>query len=142
MVSYSATIKTGTSADRAYTAIAEEMSHWWTPMSGKFLAIGDQAQTDFGGQSYWRFEAQTLDAPNLIALRCCEAHHIHDGLPEEIREEWLDTMLIFDIAQEDGRTCVTLTHQGLTPDLKCYEVCEQGWNHYFLGSLKEYLEKK
>ena len=136
---YRAEIVAPVSRDAAYRAITEEMSDWWTPMDSKFLKLGDRAKTDFGGESYWVFEAVTLDGPGLVELRCCEAHHLHDGLPDSIREEWLGTVLRFDIAEAEGGTSITLTHEGLHGGLLCYEVCEAGWNHFFAGSLKEHL---
>jgi hypothetical protein len=142
MENYRASITADVSAETAYQVITEEMSDWWTTMSGQFLNRGDQAQTDFGIQTYWRFEAQTLDRPHQIELRCCEAHHIHEGVTDAIKEEWLDTVLRFDIKQMKKGTTITLTHQGLTPELHCFEVCKAGWDHYFLGSLKEYLDRK
>ena len=30
-------------------------------------------------------------------------------------------------------------HQGLTPDLECYDMCDAGWT-YYLGSLVSYVE--
>jgi len=142
MESYSKTIVAGVSAETAYKAITEEMSDWWTPMSRKFMKIGDQVQADFGEKSYWKFEAQTLNAPNLIELRCCAANHIYEGLSLDDKEEWLGSVLQFKIQDENGKIKITLTHQGLTPDLKCYEVCEQGWDHYFLDSLLKFLNEK
>ncbi len=139
MGDYRASIDTKASVEASYKAIAEEMSVWWTTMSGQFLKVGDEAQTDFGGASYWRFKAQTLDKPNRIELRCCEARHIHDGLPETIREEWLNTVLQFDILKTETGSNITLTHQGLKPELQCFGVCKAGWDHYFKGSLLKYL---
>ena len=142
MESYSKTIVARVSTETAYKAITEEMSDWWTPMSGKFLKIGDLAQTDFGGKSYWKFEAQTLNAPNLLELRCCAANHIHEGLSLDIKEEWLGSVLQFKIQDKNEKLNITLTHQGLTPDLTCYEVCEQGWDQYCLDSLLKFLNEK
>lgn len=142
MKDYQKSISCKVSQQIAYDVITKEMSNWWTPMSKQFLNIGDSAKTDFGRKSYWVFKAKTLSAPNIIELECCEANHIHDGLPEEIKEEWLGTTLHFDISQDNDETIITLTHKGLTPSLKCYEVCEAGWDHYFLGSLKQYLENQ
>lgn len=142
MKSYTAVIQSHIPTEIAYQAITHEMSDWWTTMSGQFMKIGDQAQTDFGGQSYWRFEAQTLNKPDLIELRCCDAFHIHEGLSEDIKEEWLDTVLRFEIKAIESGSEITLTHRGLTSDLHCFDVCKAGWDHYFLGSLKAYLDKK
>ena len=142
MNNYTATIQVRNSTDQVYSAITEEMSDWWTPMSAQFLNLGDQAKTDFGGESYWILEAITLEKPDLIELRCCEAHHIHDGLSENIRQEWLNTVLKFDIKQKGEGTEITLIHNGLVPDLECYDVCKAGWDYYFSGSLKAYLDQR
>ena len=137
---YSATITVQASPEKAYSAIAREMSRWWTPMSAPFLEPGDRAKTDFGGKSYWVFEAVTLDEPCLVELRCCGANHIHEGLPDTVREEWLGTVLHFKISKTGDGASITLTHKGLHDGLLCYEVCEAGWNHFFLKSLSDYLD--
>ena len=142
MNDYSASITTRLSAQQAYQIITEEMSDWWTPMSGQFLNLGDQAKTYFGGQSYWSFTASVLSEFNRIELTCHDANHIHEGMDERIRTEWLDSTLVFDIIEEGTHTRIDFTHRGLQPELLCFDVCKAGWDHYFLGSLKDYLEGK
>tara|TARA_B100001093_G_C26701262_1_gene959206 strand:+ start:428 stop:856 length:429 start_codon:yes stop_codon:yes gene_type:complete len=142
MTSYSAALKTSVPATQVYKAITEEMSDWWASMDGQFLNLGDQAKTDFGGQSYWSFEASVLDEPERIELICHDANHIHEGLSDGIREEWLGTKLIFQITVLDGETRIDFTHEGLVQELECFQVCKAGWDHYFLRSLKDYLERK
>ncbi|MES9944060.1 MAG: hypothetical protein ABW080_03765 [Candidatus Thiodiazotropha sp.] len=106
-------------------------------MSKPFSNLGDRAKTDFGGPSYWIFEAVKLNRPHLIVLECCESNMVSDALTNP--EEWLGTRLKFEIAQQDDRCSITLTHVGLTPDMQCYEICKAGWDHYIAGSLKLYL---
>lgn len=137
MANYNATIRCPIPKEKAYAAIAEEMSAWWTPMSSKFLAVGDRAKTDFGGQSYWVFEAATLDAPDLIELDCCESHMVADDLSDPT--EWLGTRLRFEITEEGNETTIHFTHIGLTPSMECYDLCKGGWDHFILGSLEKYL---
>ncbi len=139
MKNYKATIISNLSVEEVYRAITEKMSDWWTSMSGKFLKISDQAKTDFGGKSFWSFEATVLDEPNKIELTCHDANHIHEGLSDNIRTEWLGTKLVFAITEEDGNTRIDFTHEGLVPELECFEVCKAGWDHFFLESLKDYL---
>ena len=40
-----------------------------------------------------------------------------------------------------SHSALTLTHEGLTKEIECYDICEQGWNYYLDGPLKDYLEK-
>ncbi|MBT3054210.1 MAG: SRPBCC domain-containing protein [Candidatus Thiodiazotropha sp. (ex Codakia orbicularis)] len=137
MSNYQTSISCPVPAERAYRAITQEMSAWWTPMSRQFSNIGDRARTDFGGTSYWIFEAVTLNKPDLVELECCESHMVADDLDDT--EEWLGTRLKFDIREQDGRSTITLIHIGLTPGMQCYEICKAGWDHYIDGSLKYYL---
>ena len=142
IMNYQAEITVPVTRKIAYTAIAEDMSIWWTEMSARFLKIGDKAKTDFGGKSYWVFEAITLDEHKLVELRCCEANHIHEGMSSDIKEEWLDTVLSFAIEPAHEGTSITLTHNGLNRDLLCYDICQAGWDHYFCQELKTYLTNK
>ncbi|MBM94681.1 MAG: hypothetical protein CMI09_02375 [Oceanospirillaceae bacterium] len=133
MSDYKVTIPSSLNREDTYKAITEHMSDWWTPMSARFLATGDRAKTDFGVKSYWVFEAITLDAPNLIELKCVESHMVSDQLDDP--EEWKGTVLKFEV----GDQSLTFTHIGLTPTMACYSICEPGWNHYLLTSLKQFL---
>ncbi|MES9971353.1 MAG: hypothetical protein ABW092_15070 [Candidatus Thiodiazotropha sp.] len=138
MADYQSSIRCPVSADRAYQAITHEMSMWWTPMSHRFTNIGDRGKTDFGGPSYWVFEAVTLNRPHLILLECCESNMVSDSLADP--EEWLGTSLKFEISEGNDACTITLTHIGLNPEMACYEICKAGWDHYIAGSLKHYLD--
>ena len=76
----------------------------------------------------------------FVELNCIEANHIHSGSPTSIREEWLGTKLKFRIIPESEGTKISFVHEGLVPGLGCYNICEAGWDFYFLTSLKNYLE--
>lgn len=58
----------------------------------------------------------------------------------EDKTEWVNTKLIFDISEEGEQTKVTFTHEGLTPEHECYKVCNDAWNGYIQGSLKNLIE--
>jgi hypothetical protein len=123
---------------RAYQAITQEMFAWWTPMSAPFVTVGDRAKTNFGGPSFWVFEAAILSKPDFIELICCESHMVADSLHDP--HEWLGTKLRFALTEQDAKTSIIFTHCGLNPELQCYEICKAGWDHYIPGSLKRYLE--
>ncbi len=54
----------------------------------------------------------------------------------EDKSEWKNTQVIFDITEKGGKTQVQFTHQGLTPQYECYEVCREAWTHYIQDSLQ------
>lgn len=64
----------------------------------------------------------------------------HFSFTKDTRE-WKGTKLLFDISAEDGKTKVTFTHQGLTPDAECYNICHESWENYILKSLSNLINQ-
>ena len=56
------------------------------------------------------------------------------------KSEWINTKLIFEISEENNKTEVQFTHEGLTPEYECYNVCFDAWTKYFKSSLKNLIE--
>jgi hypothetical protein len=51
------------------------------------------------------------------------------------QSEWKDTKIVFEISQKDNQTQLQFTHEGLTPEYECYEICFEGWTNYINHSL-------
>lgn len=49
--------------------------------------------------------------------------------------EWTNTKLVFDISKEGEQTKITFTHEGLTSQYECYEICKDAWTNYIQNSL-------
>ena len=49
--------------------------------------------------------------------------------------EWKGTKIIFEISEKDGQTQLRFTHEGLTPEYECYNVCNDAWTNYIRNSL-------
>lgn len=125
--------------DEAYKALTTGFNKWWTTDCNPVADTGDKITFKFG-PSYWVMRANKLVPGKLVELECIEAHHVHDGLPSTILNEWEGTKLIWDILKQEEKTTIVLTHEGLIPSLECYEICEQGWDYFFVSSLKKYLD--
>jgi uncharacterized protein YndB with AHSA1/START domain len=57
----------------------------------------------------------------------------------EDEREWIDTNVVFEISEKDGKTQLKFTHEGLVPDYECYNVCHDAWTHYVRDSLKDLI---
>ena len=57
----------------------------------------------------------------------------------EDKFEWTGTKVIFSIRRLGFRTELKFTHEGLTPELMCYESCKRGWSFFILESLKSLI---
>ena len=138
--SYTREIIVSNTPNAAYRALTSEFDKWWTPGSSPVTAVGDTVTFRFGA-TYWRMRATKLVADKGVELECVEAHHIHEGSPASILKEWEGTKLIWNIQQQGDNTRISFLHKGLVPSFDCYEICEVGWNHYFVSSLKNYLDR-
>ena len=45
-------------------------------------------------------------------------------------DEWVGTKVIFDISKKGGKTQLVFTHEGLTPEVECYDSCAPAWSEY------------
>lgn len=53
--------------------------------------------------------------------------------------EWKNTKICFDIAKDGDQSIVTFTHEGLTPEIECFNQCSAGWTGY-LDNMKKKLK--
>ena len=138
--SYTRDIIVSSSPSAAYQALTSEFDKWWTPSSNPVSAVGETITFRFG-PTYWVMRASNLVPDKFVELECIEAHHIHDGMPSSILNEWEGTKLKWEIQKQGKNTKITLLHKGLVPSLDCYGICEEGWDYFFVNSLKKYLDE-
>ena len=138
---YTRTITVKASPEQAYQALTQGYSAWWTACDGSFESPGDRIKFAFPPQvSYWTFEARKLEPNRSVELECVEALHKLLDDPEASATEWLGSTTRWRIEAQGDGSQIEFVHDGLTPELKCYEICEAGWDFFFVDSLKSYLD--
>ena len=138
-LSYRREIVVSSTPSTAYQALTADIKKWWTDDCDHISKTGDTTTFRFG-PTYWVMRAVSAVPDERVSLKCIDAHHVHEGLPSSILDEWRGTTLTWQIYRQGAKTRIVFEHEGLDPSLNCYEVCEQGWDYYFLKSLKHYLD--
>ncbi|MBC8406395.1 MAG: SRPBCC domain-containing protein [Planctomycetes bacterium] len=136
-ISFERIIAVSSTPADAFRALTTGYSKWWTSGCGSIAEVGDRITFRFG-EAFWVMQATILNS-DFIELECVDAHHVDSGLPPTILKEWEGTKLQWSIHRHGEGTQIAFTHEGLNTSLLCYRTCEQGWDHFFVGSLKKYL---
>jgi hypothetical protein len=110
-----------------------DVPKWWLKLAGG-------TRTEFEGKS--------SKLNDEFVLRHGDAHYskhrlievIHDkkivwlvtdsrlNWIKENKQEWTGTKMIFEIIPEGEKTSLVFTHEGLVPQLECYEHCVHFWD--------------
>ena len=53
----------------------------------------------------------------------------------EKKDEWTGTKVSFDISTKGNKTELAFTHEGLTPEIECYNSCAPAWSQYLHNKL-------
>ena len=53
----------------------------------------------------------------------------------EKKDEWTGTKVSFDISTKGNKTELAFTHEGLTPEIECYNSCAPAWSQYLQNKL-------
>ncbi len=141
MNNYENTISVKASQNQVFDALTIGMSKWWTEMTSIVNRVGDKTTAKFEDGTTWSFEVIKLEQNKLIEFHCYDANHIHPVTTPQMRTEWKNTVLRYEIIAKANSTEIHFTHIGLTPKASCYEICNSGWNHFFGTTFKVYLDK-
>lgn len=141
MKNYSFDIDSHQSA-KAVFALLLNIKKWWSGIYGETITGKSQKINDefsFSAGEGMHFTKQKLI--ELIPYKKIVWEVIASNLSFlENPKEWEHTKLRFDILEKAGnKTKVTFTHQGLSPEIECYEQCSNAWTQY-LNNLRENLK--
>ncbi|MFE6735601.1 SRPBCC domain-containing protein [Microbacterium sp. NPDC057650] len=132
---YTTSFTVGKTPEQAYDAI-NDVAGWWGRITGTTTAVGDEFVYVVPGLHYSGFRVTELDPGRLVTWLVTGSYL--DFIDD--KQEWNGSTVRFEIAETDAGTTVTFTHEGLTGDVECYEVCANAWSAFAGGSLKAFIE--
>jgi uncharacterized protein YndB with AHSA1/START domain len=129
--SYQSQVRFSRPADVVFDALTSlrGLAGWWSPVTGSGVAGGELRFTHQQVDALV-ISVDTADRPRSVAWTVRRY---------TLNPEWAGTHITFLVHPDDGGSTLEFQHQGLTPQLECYEHCSRGWDH-FLPSLRDYVE--
>jgi len=127
---YHCTISVPVSAKEAFERISQ-VSDWWAQtLEGNSRNLGDEFKVTFG-TTYVNFKITEVVPHSKIVWEVTDSY-----IPKlQDKQEWNNTLIVWDISSTGSSTKIDMTHVGLVPEVECYEMCESGWNRYAKDSL-------
>ncbi|MBS1935762.1 MAG: SRPBCC domain-containing protein, partial [Bacteroidetes bacterium] len=121
---YHSSISANVSAKEAFDKICDVPAWWALDFHGNSKKKNDVFSIHFGTTSV-TFKIADAVPEEIIVWKVIDSYlpWLND------KEEWTGTKIVFEISSHNGKTKIDVTDVGLTPEVECYESCEQGWNH-------------
>ena len=135
---FTTTILVDETPKQAFDAI-NDIRGWW---SGEIEGSTDEAGKEFTYRykefHYSKHKVTTFIPDNKVVWLTTEGtiNFVKD------KSEWTDTRIIFDISEKEGKTQIIFTHEGLTPQLECFDACSNAWTGYITDSLRRFISSK
>lgn len=140
---FTTTIQVEQTPLQVFNAVVNPGAWWSEEITGGTAQAGDIF--DYHFQDIHRAKIKLTEVvPNQKVVWLVLENYFKPGLFDEPvkadgfendKAEWVDTRIIFEITEKDGKTQLRFQHEGLTPDYHCYAVCENAWSHYIKDSL-------
>jgi hypothetical protein len=133
---YHCSLSAEVSAHEAFQKISQ-VSDWWTSyFKGKAESLNDEFTVTFG-KTFVDFKIVEVIPDKKVVWKVinCYLHWLND------KTEWNNTRLVWEIKWENNITTIDITHEGLSPEVECYDSCVKGWDFYLKQSLAKLLKE-
>lgn len=140
---FTTTLLVDQSPEEVFNAIMN-VRGWWSGLfeediKGKSNKIDDEFTFHAGGGAHYSKQKLVELVPGKKVVWLVTDSKL-DFLTH--KEEWSGTKFGFDIAEQNGKTKIVFTHEGLTPEVECYNACAPAWTQYVQERLLHSLTGK
>lgn len=117
--------------------VIKDVRSWWSGLYGEeFEGNSDKPGDEFsfragGGVHYSKQKLVELIPNKRLVWLVTDSRltFIEDT------QEWVGTKIRFDISEKGNRTEILFIHEGLVPQIECYNNCSAAWTQYVQGRL-------
>jgi hypothetical protein len=132
---FTTTILVDKTPQETFDAINDVRSWWAGEIEGPTDQLGEEFTYRYKDLHYSKHNVAELVPGKKIVWLVTESaiNFVKD------KNEWLDTKIIFDISKKEEKTQVRFTHEGLSPQLECFDACSNAWTGYIADSLRKFI---
>jgi len=117
---------------------------WWSgyyseEIKGDIEKLNDEFSFRAGGGAHYSRQKLIEVIPNKKVV-----WQITDSKLDflEKKNEWTGTRVSFDISTKGNKTELVFTHEGLIPEIECYNSCAPAWSQYLQNKLLPLITKR
>jgi len=122
--------------EEVFAAVTNVRGWWSEGLQGQSEAPGDEFTYRHGSVHQSKHRVLQVEPGKLVTWDTLDADLTHAKNPRE----WIGTKVRFEITKKATRTQLRFVHDGLVPELDCFESCSKGWWYYVGTSLKQLIE--
>lgn len=124
------------SPDQVYDTVLDVRGWWTGEISGPTTELGQEFTYGYEDKHRSTHRVDELVRGHRVVWLTTDA-----DLPfADDPAEWIGTRQVFDIAPVADGTELRFTHEGLLPELDCYDSCSNAWNYFVRTSLRQRIE--
>ena len=117
--------------------VVRNVRGWWSgyyseEFEGNTEKLNDEFSFRAGGGAHYSRQKLIEVIPNKKVVWLVTDSNL-DFL--EKKDEWTGTKVVFDISTKANKTQLVFTHDGLMPEIECYNSCAPAWAQYLDNKL-------
>ncbi|MGN6567653.1 MAG: SRPBCC domain-containing protein [Flavipsychrobacter sp.] len=136
--SFTTTVTFEKSPWEIFEHLTRDVPKWWggKDFKGNSVAVNDEFTIHHPGTHFSRQRVVEIIPDKKVVWLVTESKF--DWL-ERNKEEWTNTKMIFELNSDGYKTTLHFTHEGLVPDLECYDRISEGWDTVIRGWLYQFV---
>lgn len=128
---FSTAILVDQSPEEVFNAAIDVRGWWSNHIKGDTAQLNDEFEFEVKDLHYCKIKLTEVIPGKKVVWLVTDSNltFIDD------HDEWTGTKIIFDISPKGNKTQLLFTHEGLTPEVECFEMCSPAWTQYIQHSL-------
>ncbi len=133
---FTTTLLVDQSPEEVFNVVNNVRGWWLDTIEGRTDKLNEEFKYYEDGRLYFHFRIIELIPYEKVVWLV-----VDQNFKNTEKQEWKGTTVIFEISEEGSQTQLRFTHQGLTPQLECYDTCQNAWTKYIQISLFNFIKK-